>query len=282
MMRTTPLNTLPLPGSWPQRVGWALLTTLALVAALGPSLVGLNPHAQDLSQSLRPPDGVHWLGTDVYGRSVLARLLHASQLSLGLALWASVMAVCVGTAMGVLAAWWPGRVAEALDALADTLLSVPGLLLVLMVSALAPGQHAALYAGLALVLWVEPYRVCTAVSRPVLSGPGVQASRLLGLGTGHVLTQHLWPVLKPLWSTLLALSTAQAVLAMAALGFIGLGLHPPTAELGLLMTEALPHHEEAPWLMAAPVAWLCTLVLGMLLISPAELTHTEQPPEGTP
>lgn len=250
------------------RAGWSLLALLALMAAAGPSLVGLDPHAQDLGQSLQAPSARHWLGTDVYGRSVLARLCHASQLSMGLALMASVSALLWGTLLALLAAGEPRRVGACLDALADTMLSVPGLLLVLLVSTLAPGQHAALYAGLSLLLWVEPYRVMVGQVRPVLAGPGVQASRLLGLGHGSVFKHHLWPVMAPLWGTLLALGTAQAVLAMAALGFIGVGLHPPTAELGLLMTEALPHHEEAPWLMAAPVAWLTLLVFGMWLIRP--------------
>lgn len=266
---------------WTQWAGWCLLAMLSVCAAFGPHWVGLDPHTQDLSQSLRPPDAMHWLGTDVYGRSVLARLCHASQLSMGLALLASLTAVAVGASLGVLAAWRPHGAASVLDGVADTVLSVPGLLLVLMVSTLAPGEHAPLYAGLTLVLWVEPYRVCTVVSRPVLAGPGVQASRLLGLGMVHTLRHHVWPALSPLLSTLLALGTAQAVLAMAALGFIGVGLHPPTAELGLLMTEALPHHEEAPWLMAAPVAWLCLLVLAMLLLRP-DSSHTAAcPPGGT-
>jgi len=70
-----------------------------------------------------------------------------------------------------------------------------------------------------------------------------------------------------LLATLLAFGTAQAVLALAALGFIGVGLQPPTAELGLMMTDYLPHYEEAPWLIATPVALLLLLVLGMTLLA---------------
>ena len=80
------------------------------------------------------------------------------------------------------------------------------------------------------------------------------------------ITHHLLPALAPVLGTLLAFSAAQAVLALAALGFIGVGLQPPTPELGLMMTEVLPHYEEAPWLIAAPVALLMLLVLGMMLL----------------
>lgn len=247
-----------------QRLGWGLLALLGAWAALGPSWVGLDPAAQNLSQSLQAPGAEHWLGTDVYGRSVLARLAHACQLSLGLAVLAALSAAVPGALLGVAAAWWGGRLERALVMLADATLAVPALLLVLLCAMLAPGQHLALYAGLSLSLWVEHFRVSRAICRPVLAGDAVQASRLLGLGPWHLWRRHLLPALAPVLGTLIAFGAAQAVLSLAALGFIGVGLKPPTAELGLMMTEALPHHAEAPWLIAAPMAVLMALVLGMM------------------
>lgn len=253
------------PACWHRRTGALLLAAIAAFAALGPLLAG-DPARQDLWASLQPPTLQQPLGTDVFGRDVLARLAHAARLSLGLALLAALTAAVPGVLLGVAAAARGGRVERALVLLSDAVMSLPGLLLVLLMAALAPGRHEALYAGLALSLWVEYFRVSRAASRPVLAGDAVQASRLLGFGFGHVLSRHLLPALAPVLAPLLAFSTAQAVLALAALGFIGVGLQPPTAELGLLMTEALPFYEEAPWLMAAPVALLMLLVLGMMLL----------------
>ena len=250
-----------------QRVGLAVMLALALFAAFGPALVGTDPAAQDLANSLAPPGAAEWLGTDVFGRSVVARLAHAAQLSLGLALLAALTAALPGVLLGLLAAWRGGAVERALVMLSDAALSVPGLLLVLLFSGLAPGRHWALYLGLSLSLWVEYFRVGRAVARPVMAGDAVQASRLLGFGPAYLVRRHLLPALAPVLGTLLAFSAAQAVLALAALGFIGVGLQPPTAELGLMMTEALPHYEEAPWLIAAPVALLTLLVLGMMLLA---------------
>ncbi|RYY58440.1 MAG: ABC transporter permease [Comamonadaceae bacterium] len=250
-----------------QRAGWAVMLVLALFAACGPAVVGTDPAVQDLHNSLAPPGATEWLGTDVFGRSVVARLAHAAQLSLGLALLAAVTAAVPGVLLGLLAAWRGGAVERALVMLSDAALSVPGLLLVLLFAGLAPGRHWALYLGLSLSLWVEYFRVSRAVARPVMAGDAVQASRLLGFGPVYLVRRHLLPALAPVLGTLLAFSAAQAVLALAALGFIGVGLQPPTAELGLMMTEALPHYEEAPWLIAAPVALLTLLVLGMMLLA---------------
>ena len=248
-----------------RRAGLLLLAAVAVFSLFGPWLIGIDPRVQTLADSLSPPGAAHWLGTDVLGRSVLARLASAAQLSLGLALLAAVSAAVAGVLLGVTAAWRGGRLERALVMLSDAVLSIPGLLLVLLFSALAPGRHWALYLGLSLSLWVEYFRVSRAAARPVLAGDAVQASRLLGFGAAYLLRRHLLPALAPVLGTLLAFSTAQAVLALAALGFVGVGLQPPTPELGLMMIEFLPHYEEAPWLIAAPVALLMLLVLGMML-----------------
>ena len=269
---TPPLSAdmLPQPSRWPLRtmLGLALLSLLALFALLGPWLVGASPVVQDLRNTLAPPSAQHWLGTDVLGRSALARLAHAAQLSLGMALLAAVSAAVPGTLLGIVAAWRGGRTERALLMLSDSVLAIPGLLLVLLIAALAPGALWALYAGLSAALWVEYFRVSRAVARPVLAGDAVQASRLLGFGRGYVLRRHLLPALAPTLGTLLAFTTSQAVLALAALGFVGVGMQPPTPELGLMMTEAMPYYEEAPWLIAAPTALLVWLVAAMMLLNP--------------
>ena len=252
-------------------LGLRLLVAVAAFGVLAPWLLGIDPARQALEDSLLAPSLAHPLGTDVLGRSVLARLAHAARLSLGLALASALTAALPGVLLGVLAAWRGGMTDRALSMLADATLSIPGLLLVLLLAAIAPGRVGALYAGLSLVLWVEWFRVARAASRPVLAGHAVQASRLLGFGRGYLLRRHVLPELAPLLRTMLALGTAQAVLALAALGFIGVGVQPPTAELGLMMTEYLPHWHEAPWLIAAPTGLLTAVVLGMMLVSPDEV-----------
>ncbi|TAG46134.1 MAG: ABC transporter permease [Betaproteobacteria bacterium] len=251
------------------RMRWGLVIVglIALFAIAGPMLIGIDPAAQNLSNSLLAPSSVHWLGTDVLGRSVLARLAAAAQLSLGLALLAAVSAALPGVLLGIVAGWCGGWVERALVMVADAVLSIPGLLLVLLFAALAPGQYWAIYLGLSLTMWVEYFRVTRATCRPVLAGDAVQASRLLGFGSIYIVRRHVLPALAPYLATLLAFSTAQAVLALAALGFIGVGLQPPTAELGLMMIEFLPNYAEAPWLITAPVCLLMLLVLAMVLVT---------------
>lgn len=246
--------------------GALLLLLIAAFALLGPWLIGVDPARQTLSRFLEPPSLAHPLGLDHLGRSMLARLADASRLSLSMAALSVLSAAIPGTLLGLLAAWqggWPERM---LTALADAVLALPGLLLVLLLAAFAPGHFWPLYVGISLALWVEYFRVTRAAASILLASPQVEASQLLGFGSLYVVRRHLLPELLPRLLTLMRFGYAGAVLAMAALGFIGVGLQPPTAELGVMMIELLPYYSEAPWLIASPMLILFFTLLGMLLL----------------
>jgi len=250
-----------------RRLGWALVGAVALFAALGPLLVQADPARQNLLRALEAPSAAFWLGTDHLGRSVLSHLAHAARLSVVLSALAVAVAAAAGVLLGLAAAWAGGWADRLLAATADAFLALPGLLLVLLLAAIAPGSAWALFLGLSLAAWVEWFRLSRATGAALLGSPAVEAARLLGFGWGHVLRRHLWPQLGPLFGTLAALGLGNAVLAVGALGFVGVGLRPPTPEWGLMMTELLPYHAEAPVALLAPAACLFTLVLGTQLLA---------------
>jgi peptide/nickel transport system permease protein len=228
-----------------------------------------DPHAQNLSQTLQAPNAAHWLGSDHLGRDLLARLAEAMRISIGLALASSLLAVLLGGALGLLAAWRGGWIDRTCSLLADAVCAIPALLWVLLIAALAPGEKWALYSGLVLTAWVEFFRFVRLTALSILAGPQVEASRLLGFGSAQVLRWHVWPPMAGSLLTLWSYAVANAVLALAALGFVGVGIRPPTAELGLMMTEALPYYAQAPWLLACPVL----LLVGVVMLLQAFARH---------
>lgn len=246
-------------------VGWCVLALVAAFAVLGPWLIAADPAAQNPAHSLAPPSWSEPFGADIYGRSMIARLAIAARLSLGLAVLTVVSAAIPGTALGIAAAAWGGWRDRVLVMVADAVLAIPPLLLLLLLVAMVPGSYWSIYLGLSLSLWVEYFRAVRIGARTVLSAPPVEASRLLGFGRHYVLRRHLMPALLPTILTLMTYGAATAVLALASLGFIGVGFRPPTAELGLMMTELLPYYSEAPWLLAGPVVVLTLTVLGFAL-----------------
>jgi len=246
-----------------QRAAVVVLAALLLFALVGP-LVWRDHAVQDLARFLEAPSLAEPLGRDHLGRSVVARLAHATRLSLALAAVCVVTALVLGTLTGVLAAWRGGVVDAVLRGLSEVLVALPALLVVLLVAAIADGGLLALYLGLAAAQWVEYFRVVRARSGAVLGGPAVQAAGLLRLGPGHVLRRHLLPELRPLLTTMATFGVGTAVLALSTLGFVGVGIRPPTPELGLMVTEAFPYWSEAPWMALAPVLVLATVLLGLL------------------
>lgn len=253
-----------------RRVALLGLALLAAFAIVGP-LVLADPAAQDLSRFLERPSASEPLGRDDYGRSVLARLAHATRLSLTLSALCVATALLLGTVAGIVSAWFGGWIDAVLRAVSEAFVAVPALLVVLLVSALASGGSLwALYLGLALAQWVEYFRVVRARSGLVLGSPAVEAAGLLELGPAHVVRRHLWPDLRPLLGTLAALGMVTSILAMSTLGFVKVGLQPPRAELGLMITESFPFYDVAPWMSLAPIAVLFLLTVCFLALRDSE------------
>ena len=246
-------------------VGLALLSSLGVCALVGPDLVGQDPARQSLLAARQPPSAMHLLGTDHLGRDMAARLLSGAQLSLSLAVLSVFTAAIPGMLLGIGAAWFGGWTDRFLTSLADAILALPGLLLVLMLVAISPGSWWALYLGISLTLWVEYFRYTRQRARVVLVEPAVEASRLLGLPPRLIVLRHMLPAIGPGLVTIAAFGAATAVTAVAALGFISVGVRPPTAEWGVMMTELLPYWREAPFLIVQPVICLIVTVLALHL-----------------
>jgi peptide/nickel transport system permease protein len=252
-------------------VGLALLALLALFALLGPLLVTVDPTEQDFAASLAPPGADYWLGADHYGRSMLARLSHGARLSFGMAVLTVATAAVPGILLGLLAAWRGGWLERSLDLVSTVLLALPGLLLVLILLAFAPGTFGPLYLGLALTLWIEFYRVTRVTAAGVLKQPHVEATRLLGFGTGYILRMLVLPEIAPILITLSAFAMSTAIIAISTLSAISVGLRPPTPELGAMIVELLPYYAEAPLHVLMPGVLIFLLVLGLQLATRTEI-----------
>jgi peptide/nickel transport system permease protein len=259
----------PRAAGWSARrvVGLVILMALLAFAFLPLVLGAPDPLKQALRLTLQAPSGDNWFGYDHLGRSMYARLTAALRLSLGLALLSVITAMVPGVLLGVLAAWRGGYVDRAVSSLSEAFLALPGLLLVLMLTAIVPDNPAMLYIGISLVLWVEYFRITRALARPLLNAPAVEASQLLGFGPAYILRRHLWPEIAPMLLTVGAYGAATAIMAIAALGFVSVGVRPPTPELGSMMIELLPYYEEAPHALLQPIAVIFLMVLALQLIA---------------
>jgi peptide/nickel transport system permease protein len=247
-------------------LGIATAVVLLAVALAGPTLLATDPLSLDLAAASRSPSAAWLLGTDELGRSVLARTVAGARLSLGAALVATMATTVLGTGLGLLSAELGGLGERALLAITDTVYACPSLLLVLLVTELFDGGIWMVVVGLVLTRWPAFARLCHPIARAALQRPDAEASRLLGFGGSYRLWRHGWPAVRSTVVSVGALQFAGALLSIAALGFLGVGLLPPQPEWGAMIAEALPYMGDQPAMLAAPAlgiflaTWSATLI----------------------
>ncbi|MCZ8040962.1 MAG: ABC transporter permease [Beijerinckiaceae bacterium] len=246
-----------------------LLGGLAALVVIGPLVIPHDPAAQDLVRTLEGPSAHHWFGTDHLGRDIAARLVHGGVRSLGIAVACVGFATGVGVALGLLAAY-AGRVADiAIMRLADLMLAFPGILLALLISGFLGGGVLPMLIGIKLALWPQFARMARAIAIGELAQPHVEAARLAGFPALTILRRHVLPPVLRQTVTLATLGLGAAIMSISSLGFLGLGLQPPTPEWGAMISELLPYLAEAPVQMAAPCLAIFLAVLGATLLGQA-------------
>jgi peptide/nickel transport system permease protein len=255
-----------------------LLGGLAALVVIGPLVIPHDPAAQDLVRTLEGPSAQHWFGTDHLGRDIAARLVHGGVRSLGIAVACVGFATGVGVALGLLAAY-AGRVADiAIMRLADLMLAFPGILLALLISGFLGGGVLPMLIGIKLALWPQFARMARAIAIGELAQPHVEAARLAGFPALTILRRHVLPPVLRQTVTLATLGLGAAIMSISSLGFLGLGLQPPTPEWGAMISELLPYLAEAPVQMAAPCLAIFLAVLGATMLGQA-LAETPALPE---
>lgn len=251
---------------------WALmlLAAVAAFALLAPLIDQVGPYRQVLSKALSGPDMIAPLGYDHLGRSMLARMAYAVRLSLALAMASTVTAAFIGITLGMLASWRGGWTDTLLRLVSDSMLALPALLLVLIAGVIVQSTAVSFWIGLAAVQWIEFFRLSRSMMRSLIQSPAVEAARLLGFGPVHIFRHHLWPEMRPLLLTAAAFGVANAIMVIAALGFVSVGMRAPTPEMGLMMVELLPYWREAPWALAQPVMFCFAILLALNSIAGAK------------
>ena len=247
-------------------LGLALILALVLTAALAPLLAPVSPDAQNLRMRLEPPSLTHPFGTDEFGRSVLSRTIYGARVSLFTGLVPVALAATVGTLVGLAAGFYRGRVDTVLMRLMDVLLAFPSLLLALaVVGALGPGLVNAVLA-VAIVGIPQYARIVRSVVLSAREEDFVQAARALGAGDTRLLLRHILPTAVGPLAVQATLGIGFAILSMAGLSFLGLGVQPPTPDWGEMLARGRRYLPEATWLLAFPGVAISLTVLAFNLL----------------
>jgi ABC-type dipeptide/oligopeptide/nickel transport system permease subunit len=253
------------------RFGLAVVVIMTLAAVAAPLITTQDPLRIDLTHLLQRPSAGHWLGTDLQGRDIWSRLVYGARVSLTVGLISQGIALTLGVTMGLLAGYYGRWVDEIVMRLADVTLAFPTLLLLIaMVAAFQPSMGV-VFATIGVVGWAGIARLVRGQVLVVRQLEYVQAIRALGARDWRIMLRHVLPnVIAPVVIAA-TLGVAGAIMAEAALSFLGLGVPPPTPSWGSMIADGrdLDQLRRAPWTSVFPGLAIGMAVLGFNLLGDA-------------
>jgi peptide/nickel transport system permease protein len=244
------------------RVGLIIVIVAILAACLGPVLTPYDPATQELAHRLEGPSRSHPFGLDELGRDILSRLLSGARISLLVGLAVVSVSSLVGMLLGSIAGYFGGLVDDAISRAVDVLMAFPGILLAIgLVAVLGPSLTNVVLA-LSVIGWVGYARLVRSQALRARELEFVHAARALGAGAPRIVLRHVLPTALPAVVVQATLGMAGAIIAEAALSFLGLGVQPPTPSWGTMLDAGRAHLFDAPHLTIFPGLAIATLVLG--------------------
>jgi peptide/nickel transport system permease protein len=255
---TTALRDLWADATTVQRSALILGVGLVLIAVATPLIAPFDPNGQSLLSRLRPPMGFeraktgYLLGTDELGRDMLSRCLYGLRLTLTLAALGSVIGLCIGGSLGVLAGVAGGRTDTVIMAAVDTQIAVPFTLIAIFLLTILGHSIEVMVFVLALDGWEKYARILRGETRKLMQMPVIEAARAAGATPLRIARHHLLPNLMSPIVVQFTLSFSSIILLESTLSFLGLGVQPPTATLGAMVGAGRDYMPTQPWIVIAP------------------------------
>lgn len=244
------------------RLGIVIVVIAVLAAVAGPILTPYDPSIQELARRLEGPSAAHPFGLDELGRDILARVMSGARISLLVGLSVVGVSSTLGMFFGSIAGYFGGRVDDVISRVIDVLMAFPGILLAIaLVAVLGPSLGNVILA-LSTIGWVGYARLVRGQALRAREFEFVQAARALGAGPARIVVRHILPTALPAVVVQATLGMAGAIIAEAALSFLGLGVQPPTASWGTMLDAGRSHLFDAPHLTIFPGLAIAVLVLG--------------------
>lgn len=248
----------------PMVISVALLLVIILSSIFAPLVAPYHPDALNMSDMLQLPSAAHLLGTDNVGRDILSRLIYGSRITLLSALAVVVISVIIGVPLGLVSGYYGGRIDNLIMRVEDVVLAFPALLLAfLFVASFGKNISSAIIAlGIVYVPMIS--RLTRSLTLMERSKAYVEAAQSIGFSDARIIFRHILPNCVSTITTQLTLDIGYAILDLAALSFLGMGVQPPTSDWGAMLEEGRSFIQTDPMLCLAPG---CAIILTVVLFN---------------
>lgn len=242
--------------------GLVIVGVYLFLALCGPWLAPYDPYFQDLNLSYLRPCMDHWLGCDEFGRDILSRLLYGARVSLVIQFWAVMISLVIGTFLGSVSGYFGGRIDEVVMRLLDIMMAFPGILLALAIVAILGPSLTNLIVAIGINSVPGFSRVARGAVISVKKNDYVTAARAIGESDLSILFRYVLPnAISPI-IVQTTMRMATVLLTAAGLGFLGLGVQPPSPEWGTMLSAARVYLRSAPHVAVIPGVTIMIVVLG--------------------
>lgn len=243
-------------------IGLVLVLLFIFIAIFAPLLAPYDPYAFNTLERLQQPSLTHWLGTDAMGRDTLSRIMYGSRTSLLVGILAVGIGSVIGQIMGLLAAYFGGKVNMVIMRLADAQLAFPGMLLMIIIAAVLGGGINNVIIALAISMIPVTCRLMCAEALSITQNDYVSAARSIGCGSPRIMIRHIYPNCFPSLMVLMTINLGVVILAEAGLSYLGLGVAIPGAAWGSMVNDGYPYLLSNPVLALSPGIAIMLLVFG--------------------
>jgi peptide/nickel transport system permease protein len=233
-------------------VGIIMFAALMFLTVFIPYISPFDPSEQNLSAFLQPPSAEHWLGTDQLGRDLFTRLIYAARTDLKIMVLAEIIPFCIGVFLGMLAGYYGKWIDTVITLLSDTLIAFPFYLIVIIVAFASGAGERGIYITFILVGWIVFARVVRGLSASFRNQEWVASAQTLGLPGVKIILRHLLPNVLPQAVVVLMTDMIGLLVAIVTLGYLGIGITPPTPDWGTMISDGQPFITTAWWLSAVP------------------------------
>ncbi len=247
-------------------VGFVLIVIFLLVAFLGPLFLPYDPIGQNFAVRLQPPSQEHLFGTDQFGRDIFSRVIQGSRMALWIIFLVSTISGLLGTTVGIIAGYFGGLLDDIIMRITDMFLAFPSLVLAMAFAAMMGPNFTNTIIAISLVNWTTYARLARAEAMKVKEQPYIEAVRSIGAGTGRILFLHVLPMCISPVIVQLTLRMGTIILTAAGLGFLGLGVQPPTPEWGAMVSDGRNFLVDQWWISTFPGFAIVFVVLGFNLL----------------
>ncbi len=231
-------------------ISFGLFVLLVLCAVFGPVLVPHDPLASNTAMALKPPSAQYWFGTDQLGRDIFSRVVVATRLDLGIAIFSVALVFVLGGLAGIAAGFFGGWIDLVVGRLADTIMAFPLFVLAMGIVAALGNTVTNIVIATAIINFPLYARLARAEANVRREAGYVQAARLTGNGDVRILLMQILPNIMPIMVVQMSLTMGYAILNAAGLSFIGLGVRPPTPEWGIMVAEGAGFIVSGEWWIA--------------------------------